>query len=256
MKIVIVEDEIRTANRLEKQLKEVLPEGQVIAQLDSAASAMEWFRGSIEADIVFMDIDLGDGSSLEVLDQVEVHAPIIFTTAYDEYALEAFKANSIDYLLKPIKTEDLQRAVAKLNRFRESFPPPPDLSSLNQMIRGEISPYQQRFLIRLPQQIKAIDVRDVAYFYIESRLTFMQLKSGPSYPIDFSLDQLESRLHPGRFFRLNRQFTICFEAVKQMIPYPKSRIKLVLEPLAHTEVIVSSERSAAFKDWLRGNEQG
>jgi len=123
------------------------------------------------------------------------------------------------------------------------------------MIRGEISPYQQRFLIRLHDQFKVIDVKDVAYFYIESKINFMQLKSGKSYPIDFSLDQLEEKLHPARFFRLNRQFTITYESIEKIIPYPKARIKLLLNPHTQKEAMVSSEKSADFKKWLQGIEK-
>jgi len=253
MKMVIIEDEARTAHRLQKQLLSLSPQHEVIAILASAAEATEWLAAAPEVDVIFMDIDLGDGTSFDVLDEVEVKTPIIFTTAYDEYALEAFRVNSIDYLLKPIKIEELQRALEKLTHLTTAHTPAQsDLGKLLSMMRQPQTGYQQRFLVRTPQQIKAFEVSEIAYFYIASRITFMQLKSGSSYPIDFSLDQLEDKLDPSRFFRLNRQVTTSFEAIAQMIPYPKSKIKLLLAPETDFEVIVSSEKSAAFKAWVQG----
>lgn len=256
MRILILEDEDRTANRLEKQIKQLVPDSEILGILDSVNDSIQWFKDQAHPDLIFMDIHLADGSSFEVLEAVEIKAPIIFTTAYDKYAIEAFKANSVDYLLKPIKQEDLAEALQKLDKMKDMFQAPQvNTEEIAKIIRGEISPYQQRFIIRLPDQFKTFDVKEVAYFYIESRITFMQLKSGKSYPIDFSLDQLEDKLHPARFFRLNRQFTISYESISRMTPYPKSRIKLELTPPSSKEAMVSSERSAAFKRWLMGSEK-
>lgn len=256
MDILIIEDEERTANRLVKQIKSLLPKAEVLGILDSVKDSIHWLNKHEHPDLILMDIHLADGSSFEILDRVEIHSPIIFTTAYDQYAIEAFKANSVDYLLKPIKEGELQAALNKLGKMKSIFQDQQvNTQELVKMIRGEMSPYQQRFLIRLPDQFKTFDIKDVAYFYIESRITFMQLQSGKSYPIDFSLDQLEEKLHPARFFRLNRQFTISYESITRMTPYPKSRIKLDLNPPSSKEAMVSSERSAAFKRWLMGIER-
>jgi two-component system LytT family response regulator len=255
MQILIIEDEGRTANRLEKQIKQILPKAKILGILDSVKTSVQWLMDHEPPELIFMDIHLADGSSFEILEAVETQAPIIFTTAYDKYAIDAFKANSVDYLLKPIKHEELVEALEKLEKMKKIFQEKPlDTQQIAKMIRGEISPYQQRFLIRLTDQFKTYDVKEVAYFFIESRITFMQLKSGKTYPIDFSLDQLEGKLHPARFFRLNRQFTISYESISRMIPFPKSRIKLELTPPSNKEAIVSSERSAAFKNWLLGSE--
>lgn len=252
MKIVIVEDEERTAHRLEKQLSEVVPDLEVVECIHSAERLRMWLEEGKTADLFFMDIDLGDGLSLEVLNDYHLRAPLIFTTAYDQYALEAFKVNSIDYLLKPIKTEDLKKALKKLHDLKGASPDQINMMKLSKMILGEKLPYQQRFLVKLPEEIKVVDIEEIAYFFIESRINFMRLKSGKSYPLDFSLDQLDEKLHPARFFRLNRQVTTSFEAVSKMIPYPKSRIKLVLNPPTTFDVFVSSEKSASFKDWIQG----
>lgn len=256
MHILILEDEDRTANRLKKQLKQLIPDVNILGILDSVKDSIQWFKNHDHPDLIFMDIHLADGSCFELLEALETHTPIIFTTAYDKYAIEAFKANSVDYLLKPIKNEDLAKALDKLDKMKSMFQNPHvDTEEIAKMIRGEISPYQQRFIIRLTDQFKTFDVKEVAYFFIESRITFMQLRSGKSYPIDFSLDQLEDKLHPARFFRLNRQFTISYESIARMTPFPKSRIKLELTPPINKEAMVSSERSAAFKRWLMGVEK-
>ena len=239
-----------------KQIIQIRSEARVLTVLDSVKASIQWLNEHPEPALIFMDIHLADGSSFEILDKVSIKAPIIFTTAFDQYAIEAFKTNSIDYLLKPIKDEDLRGAFEKLESMKEVFVDTAlNKEELAKMIRGVISPYQQRFLIRLTDQIKVFDVNDVAYFYIQSRISFMKLKSGKSYPIDFSLDQLEERLHPARFFRLNRQFTISFASIAKMYPFPKSKIKLELNPPIDKEVMVSSEKSAAFKKWLMGVEK-
>lgn len=256
MEILIIEDEDRTANRLVKQLNRLLPEARVLGILDSVKDSIQWLHKHQDPDLIFMDIHLADGSSFEILDKIKTQSPIIFTTAYDKYAIDAFKVNSVDYLLKPIKDEELQVALNKLDKMKNIFQDQQvNTQEIAKMIRGEVSPYQQRFLIRLPDQFKTFDVKEVAYFYIESRITFMQLQSGKSYPIDFSLDQLEDKLHPARFFRLNRQFTVSYESITRMTPYPKSRIKLDLSPPSSKEAMVSSERSSAFKRWLMGVEK-
>lgn len=252
MKIVILEDEARAANRLERQLKKLVPEGEIIAKLHSVHAAISWFGNAPSADVIFMDIDLGDGYSFEVLEQVEIQAPIIFTTAFDQYAVKAFQTNGIGYLLKPIREGELAKALQKLKHFTTSHDSQQDLQQIMRAVRGESSPYQQRFLIRLPNQFKSFDVQEVAYFFIKSRITFLKLTNGKSYSIDFSLDQLDTMLNPARFFRLNRQFTVSYDSIAQMIPYPKSRIKLLLDPPIDIEIIVSSEKSAAFKRWLQG----
>ncbi|GAB4413075.1 MAG: LytTR family DNA-binding domain-containing protein [Bacteroidia bacterium] len=257
MNILIIEDEPATARRLSRQIVQVAPEAQVLDVLDSVQGAVAWFQAHPQPDLVLMDVHLADGSGFDILEQIVVEAPIIFTTAYDEYALRAFKAQSVDYLLKPVKEDELAAALAKLARFRQApAARPVDMETLARMIRGEVSPYQQRFLIRLPEQIKAFDVRDAAYFFLESRIAFMQLKNGKAYPIDYNMEQLEQRLHPSRFFRINRQFIVSYEAIAKMYTHTKSRIILELQPPTPHEAVVSSERSAAFKQWLQGIEEG
>lgn len=255
MKILIIEDEPVAARRLARHIAQALPEGEIVATLDSVSDSIEWFATQDAPDLIFMDIHLADGSSFDIFEEAEVHSPIIFTTAYDEYALQAFKTSSIDYLLKPIRLEDFQAAIDKWKNLSSSAPVENGLAELGALIREENQSYQQRVLIRLPQKIKAIDVKDVAYFFIESRLTFMKLKDGKQYPIDFNLDQMEARLHPGQFFRINRQMIVTFEAIENMYTITKSRLKLELKPVSLHEVVVASDRMAQFRLWLTGEYQ-
>lgn len=256
MKILIIEDEPGAARRLERNITKALPQAKILATLESVVESVDWLTNQETPDLIFMDIHLTDGASFDIFDAVEVSAPIIFTTAYDEYALQAFKTNSIDYLLKPIRYEELETAIQKWRKLQEKGPSlSQNLDELRSLVQGEQQSYQQRILIRAHQKLLALEVSDIGYFYLESRIVFAQLKSGKKYPIDFNLDQLEERLDPGHFFRINRQFIVTFEAIQNMIPYSKSRLKLDLSPNCHLESIVATERASKFKRWLTGELQ-
>ena len=258
MKVLIMEDEALAARRLVRQLQAIRPDFEVLATLPSVREGLEWLQSNPAPDLMFFDIHLADGSSFDILEQHPVRIPIIFTTAYDQYALQAFKAYSVDYLLKPVKDQELAAAIEKWESFgqaeeAEDDSALPPMDQLGRMIRGEETPYQKRFLVRLPERLKAIDIKEVAYFYIQQRITLMRLHNGSSYPADFNLDQLEEKLHPKEFFRANRQVIVRFEAIAQMYTHSKSRLKLELKPALDQEVVVPSERSAAFKRWLTGS---
>ena len=254
MKLLIIEDERQPARRLQRQLAQLLPRADVAPIIGSVEEAISVLSEPPFPDLIFMDIHLSDGDSFEILDHIRIPTPIIFTTAYDSYALQAFKANSIDYLLKPIKQEELQLALEKWQNLTSgSHLPSEELTRmLRKMSAPEGSHYLKRLLIRFPEKIKAIDISKAAYFHVESRVTLMQLFDGKQYPVDFNLDQLERKLDPGKFFRANRKFLIRFEAIHQMHTYSKSRLRLELVPQYEGEIYVSSEKSAAFKRWLIG----
>lgn len=252
MHLLIIEDEPTAARRLNRQIMSLLPEATIEGPLATVEEALSWFSQHAMPDLIFMDIHLADGSSFDLLDQVPLTVPIIFTTAYDEYALQAFKAHSIDYLLKPVKQESLAAAIQKWQSLRQGNQ---QLEKLRQALAGDPSHLQQRFLVRLPEKLKTIEVADIAYFFIEARVTFMQLKDQRKYPSDYNLDQLESRLDPKVFFRLNRQFLVRYEAIKHIYTHSKSRFRLELSPPTQQEVVVSSERSADFKKWLTGGAE-
>lgn len=252
MNIVIVEDEHAAARRLEKLLKEVAPESVVLSRLDSVEAAVMWLQGNPQPDLILLDIHLADGDSFEIFGHVDIVCPVIFTTAYDEYALKAFKVNAVDYLLKPIKTNELAAALEKYKKIYKNAAP--DYTPLLEMLRKqEGQAFLRRMLIRFGNSIKLVDMTDAAYFYTKDKITFIVVRStGKRFPVDYPLDKLESMLDPSVFFRINRQFVINVNAIKEMHPYSKSRVKVELEPSTELETIVSTERSAEFKKWLVG----
>ena len=254
MKILIVEDENAAARRLEKLLSEVAPEAIVLQRLDSVEASVLWLRNNPHPDLILLDIHLADGASFEIFEHVRVSCPVIFTTAYDEYALKAFKVNAVDYLLKPIKTNELAAALDKYQRlFRNTSP---DYSALLETLRKQDGQnFLRRMLIRFGSSIKLVDMSDAAYFYTKDKITFLVTRStGKRFPVDYPLDKLEGLLDDKVFFRINRQFIINVAAIKEMHPYSKSRVKVELEHPIDLETIVSTERSAEFKKWLVGEQ--
>lgn len=256
MKILLIEDENAAARRLEKLLSEMAPDAEIVGRLDSVETAIAWFQTNPQPDLILLDIHLADGSSFEIFEHVKVKSPVIFTTAYDEYALKAFKANAVDYLLKPIKTNELEMAMDKYRRVFQDNAQAADYSGLLQTLRQqEGGPnYLRRMLIRFSNSFRLVDMSDAAYFYTKDKITFLVTRSTTKrFPVDYPLDKLETLLDPAVFFRINRQFIINVAAIKEMHPYSKSRVKVDLEPPAtDLETIVSTERSSEFKRWLVG----
>lgn len=254
MKILIIEDENAAARRLEKLIGEIAPEASILDRLDSVEAAVLWLKNNPQPDLIMLDIHLADGSSFEIFQHVDVTAPIIFTTAFDEHALQAFKENTVDYLLKPIKVNELQAAIEKYKRLYQQITSP-DYKILSETLlkQGGSSNYIRRMLIRFSNSFKLIDMKDVAYFYTKDKITFLVSRSsGKRYPADYPLDKLEGIIDPEVFFRINRQFIINVAAIKEMHPYSKSRVKIDLDPPVELETVVSTERSAEFKRWLVG----
>jgi len=251
MKLLIIEDEPASAQRLKKLVEEIQPGIVVLDIIDSISSAVEWFNTHTGPDLVLSDIHLADGLSFEIFKQVLVSCPVIFTTAYDQYAIQAFKLNSIDYLLKPIKKTEVAEAINKFNRTKP-LAPQVDLSQLMALLGKQEKEYLKRVVIRLGQHIKVVEIKDIAYFYIDEKIVFGVTFTKDRYPMDLSLDQLEKQLDPERFFRINRGFIISLESIETMITYSKARIKIKLKPPCEVESITSTERSAEFREWLRG----
>lgn len=248
MKILIIEDEAPAYNRLSKLIQEVIPVSDILPQLDSVEAAQQWFLLHSSPDVVFMDIHLADGSAFHLLDLVKVDCPIIFTTAFDQYAIDAFKVSSIDYLLKPVKREDLLKSFNKLKQFRTIFQDASGAKNLATLKQE----FKKRFVIRYGDHIKTLNVEEIAYFYSENRATFARNHDGRNLPIDYNLDTLESMLDPLKFFRINRQYLISLDAIAEMRTYSKARVIVTLKPQAQEQPVVSSERSAHFKQWLAG----
>lgn len=250
MNIVIIEDEDRTARQLERLLKKYDPAIQILVQLPSIKTAVEWFNQNPKPDLVFMDIHLEDGLAFSIFEQIQLTVPVIFTTAYDEYMLKAFKVNSIDYLLKPIDSDELAAAIEKYKNLRNQQIAP-DLSALLALIQKPKMPsFKERFMINIGTKIHSIEVSNIAYFYSEEKGTFLMTKTGQLLPIEQSLDQMIPLLNPDNFFRVSRQFIVARTAIQTIHTYSAGKLKLDLVPVSRLEVFVSTRRLPEFKDWL------
>lgn len=254
MKCIIFEDEQPAASRLQKLIQEIDPAIQVIEVLDSIKSGIHYLQTNKTPDLIFSDIHLADGLSFEIFSNVKTNYPVIFTTAYEQYAINAFKLNSVDYLLKPIKKEDLSYAISKYqSQFKKApLPASVDYASMMDAIQSVKKDYQKRIVIRFGDTIKTIEIDDIAYFYTENKINFLCSKTSQNYPVDFNLDELEQILNPKLFYRINRQFIVNINAIQKMVVVSKSRVKLTLFPGTALDTIVSTERSSLFKEWLAG----
>jgi len=253
IKVLIIEDEVAASKRLQKMLAELMPDSTVISVIVSIANAINWFNDNKQPDLVFADIHLADGSSFEIFKQVKIDCPVIFITAYDQYALQAFKHNSIHYLLKPVKKEELQEAIEKFRKTHAGKSHNTiDFEKMLSGFKQPVANYKERFIIRFGEHIKTIETQDIAYFYTENKANYAVMKDGKRYPVDHNLDELEQLINPKSFFRINRQFIISYNSITEMVSYSKSRVLIKLNPPSKLETIVSTERSAAFKSWLAG----
>jgi DNA-binding LytR/AlgR family response regulator len=250
MNILIIEDEKPSARRLKRMLETIGVTAEVM--LHSVEEAINWFQNNTHPDLIFLDIQLSDGLSFEIFDAVDIKSAIIFTTAYDEYALQAFKLNSIDYLLKPIDKEELEQAISK---YKERIPKQAkltvDFDDIKNLLTNPIDRvYKKRFSVKVGQHIKLINNEDVDCFYSENKATYAFTKDNRSYVLEQSLEQLESDLEPQTFFRVNRKFYININAIADIISYSNSRLKIKLHHYSEEEIIVARERVKEFKQWL------
>lgn len=249
MTTIIIEDETLTAKRLLSLLHKYDPAIDVLAMLPSVKEAVDWFDSNQAPDLIFMDIHLEDDLAFRIFDQVELKAPVIFTTAYDEYMIQAFKVNSIDYLLKPVNYDELVQAIEKFKSLKKQFAQP-ELEKLLAFIGKKEQEYKSRFMITVGTRIKSIGIEEIAYFYSEEKMTFMVTREGQTLPIDFSLDKLSSQLNPRDFFRISRQFIVSFSSIQNVHTHIKGKLKLDLLPKTKFEVMVSGDRMTDFKEWL------
>lgn len=249
MNVIIIEDESLTARRLESLLHKYDSGIRVQQIIPSVQEAVEWFESHATPDLVFMDIHLEDDLAFKIFEQYDLRVPVIFTTAYDEYMIQAFKVNSIDYLLKPVNYEELVQALEKFKSLRQQVVSP-HLETLLKFIGQKEPEYKSRFMITVGTRIRSIETREIAYFYSEEKLTFMVTRDGHTLPIDFSLDKLTTLLNPSDFFRISRQMIVSFSCVQSVHTHIKGKLKLDLSPKSRFEVFVSGDRMADFKDWL------
>lgn len=251
MTTLIIEDESQAAQLLENMLRDVVSNCTVLAKLDSVKSAVRWFGNNAMPDLIFMDIQLADGLSFEVFDQCLITAPVIFTTAYNEYALKAFKVNSIDYILKPIDKAELKNAVDKFKKLT-GHPIAQDkmLESIRHTMELLARKYKERFMIKIGEHLKTIEVDAILYFYSYEKTTFCYTTEGRSFILDYTLEQLEDIIDPLRFFRINRKYTVSAQALQDIITYSNSRLKLILKGSQDSDIIVAREKVQEFKAWL------
>jgi DNA-binding LytR/AlgR family response regulator len=252
MKVIIIEDEHLTADRIKTLLQKIDPQITVLAVLDSVRSSVEWFRRNENPDLVFMDIQLADGISFDIFDRVPIEYPIIFITAFQEYAIEAFKVNSVDYLLKPVTEEALEAAIKKYRHYftgREPYPAlDPDLmDSIRKMIN---KPYKNRFMVRIGEHIKSIEVNRILYFYSYQKGTYLHTDDNRNYVIEYTLDTLAGLLDPECFHRINRSYIISFPAIKGMTALSASKLKVTLLHSDNEVIYVSRDRLSNFRSWL------
>ena len=251
MNVLIIEDEPLAAQRLENVVKELEANWVVIDKLDSIKRSVRWFKENSAPDLIFMDIQLADGLSFEIFNKHDIATPIIFTTAYNEYALKAFKVNSIDYILKPVDKDELQQAIDKFKKLNK-IPAVAGkmLESIGHAMQMLTRKYKERFMIKVGEHLRTIEVNNIAYFYSQEKTTFCHTSENRNCILDFTMEQLEEIVDPLHFFRVNRKYIISASAIQDIISYTNSRLKLILKECDDTDIIVARERVHEFKAWL------
>jgi DNA-binding LytR/AlgR family response regulator len=247
MKTIILEDEKRAASHLERLLAKVAPNMIVVARLESVRDGIHYLQNNPEPDLMFSDIQLADGLSFEIFNQVAVSCPIIFTTAYDHYAIEAFKTNGIDYLLKPIEEERLRQSIEKAMHFSPGLVLEKILSITTP---ASVKAYKSRFMVKVGDKIKSIPVEDILVYYSQEKASFIRTTDKHTYCIDYTLDQLEPMLDPELFFRINRKYIVSITACTNILAWTNSRLRLKIEGIDDSDIIVARERVQEFKNWL------
>lgn len=251
---IIIEDETEAVEKMQRLLLHMDDKVEVMAILSSVETAVKWLKNHT-CDLIFLDIHLGDGNSFEIFNKVLVQTPIIFTTAFNEFALQAFDHNSVAYLMKPFGKEDLQKAIKKYKNLYhrpDSTPFSLNYEKLVEVLRHENTRWTKNFLLSVGQKLKKISIDEVQYFYAHEKSTFLVTEQGRKYPIDDTLSDLESEIDPQQFFRLNRKFLICRKSIKDVYYLSAARIKLELQPKPIFETLVPIEKLGKFKKWLAG----
>lgn len=251
MKVLIIENESLAAEKLIRQLTRLDVEIEILEICPTISSAIDFFKTNIP-ELIFSDIDLDDGLSFQIFETIKTDIPIIFTTAYDQYAIETFKMNSIDYLLKPVSQNALEKAISKYQRLHSpSLKSEIDFAQLLDVFSKNKNSYKERFLVQASgSKVLSIPVDEIAYFFAEGKHTFLMAKNGKKYFCDDNLTKLHDELNPKDFFQVNRKFIIHINSIQQMVQYSKSRLKIDLQPPTDMDVVVSVERSPQFKKWL------
>ena len=254
MKVLIIEDETPASRRLQKLIHDIDHTIEIITVLDSIETSVEWLRQNPAPEIIFMDIQLADGVSFEIFEKIQIQTPIIFTTAYDEFSLRAFKVNSIDYLLKPINKEELSQSIRKFQQLKSQLSTDvyqTQLGNLLETLQPNKAHYKNRFLVKLGDRLESISEENIGYFQAKDKMVLLITKQDKKYPVDYSLDDLERLLHPENFFRINRQFIVRIDSIQSIHNYFHGKLKIMLSPnVADQDIVISREKSTQFKHWL------
>ncbi|MDP4172546.1 MAG: LytTR family DNA-binding domain-containing protein [Bacteroidota bacterium] len=253
MKVLIIEDEAPASRRLQKLLKEIDPALEIIESLESVESSVRWLKNNPAPDVIFMDIQLSDALSFEIFKSINVDSPVIFTTAYDEYAIQAFKVNSIDYLLKPIDSSELCASLEKLKKIKDSYSvsyKAGEIAELLKTFTPSQPAYKSRFLIKIGTNLLIIQANDIAYFYVDNKITYLVNRLSKKYIIDFSLEELEEILDPTDFFRANRSFILNINSIETISYIFSGKLKVKLKIKTDGDIIVSREKTSSFRQWL------
>jgi two-component system, LytTR family, response regulator LytT len=252
MKVLIVEDEDLAVKKLTKTLNATDDSIEVMGVTDSIKTTVEWLQQNPQPDLILMDIELADGQSFEVFNLTEVKSPVIFTTSYDEFALKAFKVNSVDYLLKPIQQEELDAALTKFRKLKTETKKDLSLDSLVKELQQKLQPkeYRKRFLVKHGQKLVSVEVDDIAYFYSDGRLNFFKTADNRKFVVDYTMDELEDMLDPEQYFRISRSFYVSVSSIDKIDDYFGNRLMLQLKPAVDKEALVSREKVTDFKKWM------
>lgn len=255
MKAILIEDEYPAAERLEKLIKKIDEEIEILAVLDSIESSKRWFSTHPAPDLIFSDIQLSDGLSFAIFESMAIPSPIIFTTSYDEYAIKAFKVRSIDYLLKPIKPQELEAAITKFKESQRGFSANDytlKIQSLLDSMPAVGRKHKTRFLVPYNDQLLPIPQEEIAYFYTTNEMVCLVRSDNRQFLVDYTLEELERLLNPALFFRLNRQYIASLAAVQKIHTYFNGKLKLELQPEPSHDILVSREKAPHFKAWMEG----
>ncbi len=249
IRTLIIEDEEPAALRLGKMLTGIEPSVQILDTLDSVESSVRWLGENPSPDLIMLDIQLADGLSFDIFRQVDVESWVIFTTAYDEYAVRAFELNSIDYLLKPVSREKLEQSIRKYHSMTGNRPKI-DIQALLDSIEGKRERYKKRFAVNIGSRIVSVETSSVAWFYTLEKSTYLCTDDNRNYPVDFSLEHLEELLDPEKFFRINRQYLVGYSAIRRIHILSKSRVKIEVQPPSKEDLLVATARTHEFRLWL------
>lgn len=250
MKVLIIEDEDLAVKKLHKTLQAVETSAEIVGVEDSIKGSVEWLQANEHPDLILMDIELSDGQSFEIFNLVEVKSPVIFTTSYDEFAIKAFKVNSVDYLLKPIQKDELQIALEKFKKL--SVKSDVNIDSLVKELQQKLQPkeFRKRFLVKQGQKLISIEIGEIAYFFSDGRLNFFKTRDNRKYVVDYTMDELQDMLDPKDYFRISRSFFVSAESIHKIDDYFGNRLILALKPDVEKEALVSREKVTEFKRWM------